>query len=153
VRVHPRSRRARDERGAAAVEFALIVPLLLLVMLVIVDFGRILFVQIGVASASREVARASAVGLLAATPGLTLEQVAAGAAPGTVGLAALDDKAAFVVTATACSPTVPYDETTATVSVTFKWITPIGLVRTFDSDSPNRSTSVLTSKTRMLCLI
>jgi hypothetical protein len=54
-------RRLRD-RGAAAVEAALTIPLLLLLVFGIIDFGRMLNAQISVAAAAREGARAEAVG-------------------------------------------------------------------------------------------
>lgn len=69
-------RRSRD-RGAAAVEFALILPLLLLVLFAIIDFGRMFNAQITITEAAREGARAVAYGqpagprVSAATNGLT----------------------------------------------------------------------------------
>ena len=50
------------ERGAAAVEMAIILPLLLLVIGGIVDFGRFFFSQVTFANAAREGARAAVVG-------------------------------------------------------------------------------------------
>jgi uncharacterized repeat protein (TIGR01451 family) len=53
----------KKTRGQTMVEFALILPLLLLVLLGIIEFGRILFVYVTVTSTSREGARfGSAVG-------------------------------------------------------------------------------------------
>lgn len=77
--------RWRSERGAAAVEFALVLPLLLLIMLAIVDFGRAYNVQISLTHAARESARHMSIhknAELAATVGI-------GAAP-SVGLKATD---------------------------------------------------------------
>ncbi len=45
------------ERGAAAVEFAIILPVLLLVMFGIVEFGTLMYDQIMVTNAAREGAR------------------------------------------------------------------------------------------------
>lgn len=46
--------RSRRERGAAAVEMAIVLPLLLLVIGGIVDFGRLFYAQIIVTSGARE---------------------------------------------------------------------------------------------------
>ena len=48
---------ARTERGASAVEFAIVLPVLFLVIAGIVDFGRYFFTQIQVTNAAREGAR------------------------------------------------------------------------------------------------
>ncbi|MBR7743911.1 pilus assembly protein [Phycicoccus sp. BSK3Z-2] len=53
----------RREGGATAVEFAIVLPLLLMLVGGIIDFGRLLFGEIMVANAAREGARAMAVGL------------------------------------------------------------------------------------------
>lgn len=52
-----RRRSRRAPRGAAAVEFALIVPLLLLMILGSIDWGYFFFVQQVVTNAAREAAR------------------------------------------------------------------------------------------------
>lgn len=48
---------ARDQRGATLVEFALVAPVLILVLVVCLDFARALNAYVTVASASREGAR------------------------------------------------------------------------------------------------
>ena len=48
-----------SDRGAAAVEFALVVPVLLIVVFGIIDFGRMLNAQLQVTEAAREGARAA----------------------------------------------------------------------------------------------
>jgi Flp pilus assembly protein TadG len=53
---------ANHDRGAAAVEFALVLPILLLVMCGIVDFGRALHAQVVLTQAAREGARLAALG-------------------------------------------------------------------------------------------
>ena len=50
------------DRGAAAVEFALLLPLLLILVFGIIDFGRMLNAQITLTEAAREGARASVLG-------------------------------------------------------------------------------------------
>lgn len=51
----------RSERGAVAVEFALVLPVLLALVLGIVEFGRAYNAQISVTHAAREAARTMAV--------------------------------------------------------------------------------------------
>ncbi len=52
----------RSERGVAAVEFALAIPIVLLVLSGIIQFGFVLFLQSHVADVARETARRVAVG-------------------------------------------------------------------------------------------
>lgn len=54
-------RRLRSESGAVAVEFALVVPILLLVLIGIVEFGRIYNAQLQVTAAARESVRVMAI--------------------------------------------------------------------------------------------
>ncbi|HXV21365.1 MAG TPA: TadE/TadG family type IV pilus assembly protein [Desulfuromonadales bacterium] len=49
--------RIREENGAALVEFALILPVLLLILLGIIEFGIILYDKAIITNASREMAR------------------------------------------------------------------------------------------------
>lgn len=51
----------RDERGAAVVEFALVLPLLLMLIFGIVSFGTIAFVNSNMLNAARDAARVLAV--------------------------------------------------------------------------------------------
>jgi Flp pilus assembly protein TadG len=55
-------RRPRRDSGAAAVEMALVLPLLLFVVFGVVDFGRMLNAQLTLTQAAREGARAAALG-------------------------------------------------------------------------------------------
>ena len=54
------ARWAADERGAAAVEFAVVVPVLLTLIMAIIDFGRLTAVAASLAAAVRDGARQAA---------------------------------------------------------------------------------------------
>lgn len=60
-RVRPRAGSTRSERGQAAVETALVLPLIVAVVLVLVQVGLLVRDQILVVHATREAARAAAV--------------------------------------------------------------------------------------------
>ena len=49
--------RKRDDRGAAMIEFAIIVPVLLMLLVGIIQFGRAYNIQVGIQAAAREGAR------------------------------------------------------------------------------------------------
>jgi Flp pilus assembly protein TadG len=54
--------RRRRDRGAAAVEAALVLPLLLMLVFGMIDFGRMLNAQLRVTEGAREAARAASLG-------------------------------------------------------------------------------------------
>ena len=56
-----RQRSERGDRGAAAVEFALVVPVLLLIVIGILNFGFVLAQQLSLNNAARQAARYSVV--------------------------------------------------------------------------------------------
>jgi hypothetical protein len=55
------TRRPRRSRGQALVEFALVLPIFVLLMLVVFDFGRGIYTYNGVSEAAREIARTTIV--------------------------------------------------------------------------------------------
>lgn len=55
-----RWRKHSEDQGAAAVEFVLVLPVLLLVLFGIIDFGRLMNAKLQLAEAAREGARAAA---------------------------------------------------------------------------------------------
>lgn len=119
-----------NEKGAAAVEFAIILPLLLLLILLMIDFGRLLFVEISLNSASREAARGSSLSMSqTAVTNLVLDST-----PGVGALAALTTSP-LVVEIQPCSPAVSNETTIVSVQANFQWITPMELVQIFDPNS------------------
>jgi TadE-like protein len=77
-------KKLQKERGAAAVEMAIVLPLLLMLLLGIIEFGRVFNVQISLSQAAREGARHAAVHFDDAD--LDVEEAALGAAPSLDGL-------------------------------------------------------------------
>lgn len=115
---HSRSGRARD-RGAAAVEMALVLPLIVFLVFGIIDFGRMFNAQITLTEAAREGARAVALG----------ESADPRVATATQGLTAV------TTTVTPC-PSTPSPDADATVTVgySFQFVTPLaGLSSLFGS--------------------
>lgn len=78
------ARRAPTDRGAAAVEFALLLPLLLLLVFGIIDFGRALNTQITLTQAAREGARLESLGQSAPNVIGRTQTAATGLSPVTV---------------------------------------------------------------------
>ena len=83
-------KKLRSESGASAVEFALLLPVLMLFLFGIIEFGLALYRQAILTNASREGAR---LGIVQSTPAITTGQInaqidtyltAAGIPPGTV---------------------------------------------------------------------
>jgi Flp pilus assembly protein TadG len=112
-----RLRRYDLQRGAAAVEFALVLPLFLLLVFGIVDFSRAFNVQLTVSDAAAEGARALATGAKVADA-----QQAASAVLRTSAVGA----ATFPVS-TACPSPPPAGGARAsmTVATTFQFLTPL----------------------------
>jgi Flp pilus assembly protein TadG len=62
-RPHPGkgSARSRHTSGQALVEFALVIPIILMLMMGIVDFGRLMFALVSISNATREASRYASV--------------------------------------------------------------------------------------------
>lgn len=129
--------RTRGDRGAAAVEFALVLPLLLLIVFGIVDFGRAWNMQLALTQAAREGVRSVAL------------------ADGTDAAQRTRD-AAFPVTGitvgiTTCPATVTAaSDAQVTASRTYNYITPIsGILNVMGQ--PGLAAPVITGRGRMRC--
>jgi Flp pilus assembly protein TadG len=105
------------QSGAAAVELAIVLPILLLLVFGIVDFGRAYNAKISLTQAAREGARARALGA-DATATTARVRLAAGFLPA----------AAVSVDAGSSCPSNPSATDVATVKATytFAYVTPIG---------------------------
>src|SRR5262245_21138010 len=108
------SRHKAGDRGATAIEFALLFPLLMLIVFGIIDFGRVLNAQITLTQAAREGARLDALGL----PNVDSRTQAAA-----TGISPVS------VTVTACPPgAAPAADAVVNVSYQFSFVTPIGAI-------------------------
>ena len=126
----------RRDRGAAAVEFALLLPLLLLLVFGIIDFGRALNAQITLTQAAREGARLAALGE---------PNVVSGTQAAATGLSPV------AVTVTSCPVNAGAGvDATVKVSYTFSFVTPLSaLSKLFGSALP--STMTLSAQGVMPC--
>lgn len=105
------------ESGAAAVELALVLPILLMLVFGIVDFGRAYNAKISLTQAAREGARVRALGG-DATATTNRVRLAAGFLPAT---------SVSVAAGPACPASPgPSDVATVTASTTFTYATPVG---------------------------
>lgn len=148
--------------GAAAVEFALIVPLLLLLIFLLLDLGRLFYCQVSLNGAAREVARAAALRVASST----YPTIIANTAPsiGSATLGGFSMKATAVswdydyipgttTRSTACpSASATLDQTTYIVlTKTFHWMMPVGLLNVFAAGSATPGDSTITARAAMLC--
>jgi Flp pilus assembly protein TadG len=126
------------DRGAAAVEFALLLPLLLLLLFGIIDFGRALSAQVTITQAAREGSRLDALN----QPNVTGRTQAA--ATGLSGVS--------VTIVSACPPgSGPTANADVKVSYSFKFITPIGAIAKLFGKSGPGSPLTLTAEGVMPC--
>ena len=142
------AKRSRD-RGAAAVEMALVLPVLLLVLGGIVDLGRAMYGQIIVSNAAREGAR------MASLPSYTDSQVQLRAQSATGGLIPLAGSGVAVNVPSPRCVADPLDPSVqiTTVTVTaqnFKWMMLDVVPRLFGGTVPTPSIS---AKANMRCVL
>jgi Flp pilus assembly protein TadG len=99
---------SRGERGAAAVEFAIILPILLLCLLGLIEFGRAIWTQATLDYAVQAAARCAAVDLLTCGSVAQTQDYAISKAPGLSLTASV-----FTVTTPACgiqvAASLPFD--------------------------------------------
>ena len=120
-------------------EFAILLPLLLLLLFGLVDFGRLFFVQIGLNSASIEGARASALGRSAADV-TAIVQASAPRVPQMSGV----EGAQIEVIQNPCPNPGNGVTTEVTANAPFTWITPL----TFFPGAQDRT---ITATSRLVC--
>jgi Flp pilus assembly protein TadG len=101
-------RRRGEDQGSAAVEFALVLPVLMIILFGIIDFGRMLNTRITLSQAANEGARAVAV---------AGDDAAAGVIDAIMGSTTYT-----VVEIDGCDS--PLDDATVTLSHSFTFVTP-----------------------------
>lgn len=141
-----------SESGATAVEFALILPLLLVLILGLIDFGRMGFVQVSVTSASREGARLSSLDSTGTGSTQTIINYVQAAAPNAAKVSALDGTAALTVLVNQCSTAQSGENTTVTASTNFKWLLPVSLLTLASNSASSLSNFTITSTGTMRCM-
>lgn len=139
-----------SESGATVVEFALVLPLLLLLIVALIDFGRMGFVEVSITSASREGARLSSFYPNGTVNNLDIINLVESAAPGAASVAQLSSSAILSTSTQVCTST-PNDNTYVTVSTNFQWLLPIDLVRFISPDSTLGQGITLSSTSAMRC--
>jgi Flp pilus assembly protein TadG len=114
-----RRRRGARERGAVAVEFALVLPIFLGLVLGIAEFGRAFNIQVSLSEAARETARYAAIHCAETGYSASSAQNAGVASAPSVGLTTADIGVSYSGTGT-CSAG---NNAVVTVSYTTPWMT------------------------------
>jgi Tfp pilus assembly protein PilX len=120
--------RGTRDRGAAAVEFALVLPLLLMLVFGIIEFGRMSSANVQLSASARAGAQAYALG----------------ADPQTAAAAVFQQGAITVSKDRACpSDPGPSDTAAVTVTYAYRYITPIAVLAGITGDPTMTATGVV----------
>jgi Flp pilus assembly protein TadG len=137
---------SKKNAGLALVEFALVLPVLLLMLLGIIDFGVIMYDQAVITNASREGARA---GIVLKKPKLTDAQIRTVALDYCqTQLVSLGVNPAPVVTVTQSDPAVFSTPLTVTVTVTYSYSGLLlgGVIKALTGHLALKATSVMNNE-------
>ena len=136
--------RSRSDRGAVAVEFAIIAPLLLLVIFMIFDAGRYWFVQISLVNASSQAARTLASGGTVVAAKSAIAQSAASAQ-------SLAKAATLTTSASVCTLSSGEKWAQATASLDFHFLSPVGLFLKINPNSTQSEYITVSSTSKWIC--
>ncbi|GAB4056324.1 TadE/TadG family type IV pilus assembly protein [Catellatospora paridis] len=131
----------RRDRGAAAVEMALVLPILLLLVFGIIDFGRMLSTQIKITEAAREGARAATI-LNTSTAARARVATVLGATPVSVSVSG---------GSAPCANAAPGTDATVRVDHNFNFVTPISAIAALVGRGPSPGTVQLSATGVMPC--
>lgn len=137
--------RDKHDSGVVAVEFALILPLLMLVFFLLVDFGRFFYVATSLNGASQDAARASS---LALTDVQINSLVGNYLSPARRVSSASTTPSAFTIVRSVCGGEPKTTTVTVTMS-TFSWITPIYLLERFSGSAGSRTRTISATGVRL----
>ncbi|MDN4610768.1 TadE/TadG family type IV pilus assembly protein [Arthrobacter burdickii] len=113
-------KRYRNEKGAVAIELAFVLPVLLLILIGILEFGRVMNVQVSLTQAAREGARHAAIHYDDGT--MNVRAAALAAAPALAGL-----PVTVTSNAAACAPNRNVTVTTRVVLPSMSGFLDVGL--------------------------
>lgn len=122
-RPRPPRRRYAPDRGAAAVEFALVLPVLLTLVFGIIDLGRALDAHIMLTEAASEAARSLAIGR-------TVDQAKTDARTAVDGSSVVDPDDLQFQTSGPCTATSTISQSNVKVTWRFQLLTPLALSAT-----------------------
>jgi Flp pilus assembly protein TadG len=149
-----RRRNGRLDRGAAAVEMAIVLPMLLFILMAMIDFGRAYNAQIQLSQAAREGVRLASLNPGTDTSGqISDSNFGTGAITTRVQNAAAGVSGVTASVITYCPLTSVTSSDTATVTVTgpFTWITGIsGMSKFFGAGFPTPNTIQATGVMRCM---
>ncbi|HWH28522.1 MAG TPA: TadE/TadG family type IV pilus assembly protein [Mycobacteriales bacterium] len=152
--------RRHSDDGAAAVEFALVMPILFLVVFAIVDFGRAYFATSTLSHAAREGVRVVALGGTAGAAERRTVEVACSVDAGqpcpASHMSGLETTTAIVLdaagTTMADTATCTFGEaTTVVATVSFDYLTPLGALMSAMGGSSSVADGQVESRASMRC--
>ena len=122
--------RPGEDQGSAAVEFVLVLPVLILILFAIIDFGRLLNAKIVLTQAAHEGARAAA---------LVDEDEARGVINRIIGT--MSDGIGEPAIGACESVPAPGSDVTVTLTYHFEYVTPLAMFGGFGSESGSTLTA------------
>ena len=128
------------DRGSVAVEFALLLPVLLLIIFGTIDFGRAINAQITLTQAAREGARLASLGYSTSAVTTRAQSAATGLSPVTVAVTSSCPAGAGIGV-----------DAVVTTTYTFSFVTPVGAFAAMFGTATFGSTLTLTVTGEMPC--